>query len=234
MESSYRKKIYGRYHHFLAQYGQEREISEEMNYRTRIYDLNYRNILPAEKNKKILELGCGSGFFLKYLENCGYTDCLGIDGSEEQIQRAGYLGVRVAMADFFEYLRETPDVFGVICLFHVLEHFFKDEIMNLLELIYDRLSFDGMILIEVPNAGSPLLGSHNRYIDFTHEVGFSPHSLKEVLLASGFMNVKIYPVRDVSPYARLFFRFLNYFLHARFTKDEFFEGGLIGVGHKKD
>jgi SAM-dependent methyltransferase len=231
---SYREKIYSRYFDFLAKYGQEKELHEELNYRAKIYDINYKTILPEGRNKKILELGCGPGFFLKYLSDHGYNNCQGIDSSEQQIRLAGDLGIRAVTADIFGYLLKTSDEFDVICSFHVLEHLFKHEIMHLLELIYDRLDLDGMIIVEVPNAGSPLLGSHNRYIDFTHEVGFTPPSLREVLLASGFVNVKIYPVRDVSLYARFFFKMLNYFLHSRFTKDEFVEGGLIGVGCKKD
>ncbi len=235
MDTSYRTKIYRKYFDFLAQYGQKNDICEELDYRSKIYDLNLKTILPQDKDRKILELGCGSGFFLKYLLNNGYINCSGIDFSEQQISKAADLGIKNVLAtDMSKYLRETDAKFGVICLFHVLEHLYKDEIIDLLELIHDRLNLNGMIIVEVPNAGSPILGSHNRYIDFTHEVGFTPTSLQEVLLACGFRRVKIYPVKDVSPYARLFFRILNYFLHSRFTRDEFFEGGLIGVGHKED
>jgi hypothetical protein len=98
--------------------------------------------------------------------------------------------------------------------------------------MHDRLKPGGMIIIEVPNAGSPILGSFNMHIDFTHEIGFTAPSLKEVMMACDFKRVAISPVMDASPFARVFFRAVNYILHTRFTRDAFAEGGLIGIGYK--
>jgi len=231
----YREKCYSKYVETLTRYSEKKDIQEEFCYRSKIYDLNYKRLLPDNKDSKILELGCGPGYFLKYLENNGYKNCMGVDWSEQQISKALDLQVRNIMnEDLFKFMRETDDKFDLICSFHVLEHLFKDEIIEFLELIHARLNKNGMCIIEVPNTSSPLFGGLGRYIDFTHEVGFTPPSLREVLLVSGFGKIQVLPVKGISPFARLFFKILNYILHSRFTRDMFVEGEIIGVGYKED
>lgn len=235
MNSSYRDRIYNRYYEVLGKFAQIEDIRKEYLYRSKLFDLNFKMLLPEDRTKKILELGCGSGFFLKYLDDNGYKNCTGVDLSEQEGHRASSLNVsHILRANFVDFLKETNDKFDVICAFHVIEHFFKDEIMHLLDIILTRLNPNGMIIIEVPNAGSPLLGSLNRYVDFTHEVGFTPLSLQSILLTCGFKGVKILPRKDFTAYARLLFKILNHFLHSYISRYAYFEGGIIGIGYKME
>jgi len=234
MPDSYREKIYAKYVDTYTQ-TYKQNLSKEYPRRKRLYDFNYKSLLPESPMFKIAELGCGPGFFLKYLEENGYKNCIGVDRSPQQIAAALELGVtQVVQSNIFSFLRDTGEPFDIICAFHVIEHLYKDEILELMELINTRLSPSGIVLLEVPNAGSPLLGGSNRYSEFTHEVGFTPSSLREIMLVSDFYRVQVYPVKDTSPYARLFFGVMNYFLHSRFAMDAYFEGGLIGIGYKKN
>lgn len=234
MNRDHRAKIYGKYK-FFSDSGRLKELDADTPRRFAVYDLNYKGLLPGRKESRILELGCGLGYFQRYLEKNGFLNTLGVDHSGHMLDVAEKLGAKATVKkDIFEYLRETDETFDLICSFHVFEHLFKDEILELAELIHKRLNPGGVLIIEVPNAGSPLLGSHNRYVTLTHEVGFTPTSLKEVFLVNGFEDISVFPVIAKSVYARIFFRITNYLLHSRFTKEEFMEGGLIGIGTKKD
>lgn len=230
----YREKIYNRYVETLTRYSEQPNDEREFERRKKLYDLNYKKFLPADKNSKILELGCGKGFFLKYLKEMGYSRIKGVEKSSSQFLHAlPEVKDYIIVDDMFNFLQNCSEKFNLIVLFHVLEHLFKDEILDILELIYNRLTDKGIAIIEVPNAGSPVFGGNSRFSEFTHEVGFTPPSLKEVILISGFEKVKVYPVKGLSIKARIVFDIINFFIHSRFTKDIFIEGEIFAVGWKR-
>lgn len=235
MSTSYREKIYKRYVDTYSQVYRKKDYLVEFSHRSALYELNYKTLLPQNKESKILELGSGPGYFLRYLLDKGYKNAFGVDVSGQQTESALQLGINnVAQCDLFGFLMNTSDTYDLICSFHVFEHLFKDEILNLLDLIYKKLNKNGVLFVEVPNAGSPLLGGQGRYGEFTHEVGFTPSSLKEILLITGFNNVDVFPAKGISSFARLFFGISNFFLHSRLSPDMVIEGEIIGLGYKKD
>lgn len=48
-----------------------------------------------------------------------------------------------------------------------------------------------MVLLRTPNMGS-LFGLRSRYIDFTHETGFTEESILQVMRDSGFRSVTVH------------------------------------------
>jgi SAM-dependent methyltransferase len=233
MRTSYREKIYRKYVETYSEVYRMNDSLSEFSRRSLHYDLNYGAMLPPGRKSRILEIGSGPGYFLKYLRDKGYENAYGVDASPQQVKTASLMEVsNLAHCDFFAFLEGSDTLYDLICSFHVLEHLFKDEIMRLLELIGLRLNKGGMVLIEVPNAGSPLFGNQGRYGEFTHETGFSSTSLKEILMVCGFEDVKVFPSRAKSVFARALFGSLNFLMHSRFNNDIYFEGELFAVGRK--
>ncbi len=72
----------------------------------------------------------------------------------------------------------------------MLEHIAKHDIVSSLEAVGGALQLGGTVVIKVPNA-SNTFGLVARYLDFTHEVAFSEHSLKQVLIAASFDEVEV-------------------------------------------
>jgi hypothetical protein len=62
--------------------------------------------------------------------------------------------------------------------------------MRFLDLIYGSLKPGGKVLIGTLNSSS-LFGAAIVYIDFTHETGFTPSSLTQVLEVCGFEDIEI-------------------------------------------
>ena len=62
--------------------------------------------------------------------------------------------------------------------------------MSVLGAIYDALVPGGEVIIGTGNASS-IYGPTARYMDFTHETLFTETSLRQVLLASGFIDVDV-------------------------------------------
>jgi hypothetical protein len=73
-------------------------------------------------------------------------------------------------------------------MFDLLEHFQKNKIIELLKLVNDSLSSVGKVVIRTPNMGS-IIASQGRYLDFTHETGFTSESLRQVLSEAEFTSI---------------------------------------------
>lgn len=164
----------------------------------KFYNSFYGDFLPKNRNVKILDLGCGTGQFLYFLEKQGYKNYYGIDISKQQIQFCkNKITERVEVADIFEFLKDKKNNFDIIVANDVFEHLPKNRLIEFSKLIHISLKNNGILLIKVPNMSNPF-GLMNRYIDITHEVGFTEHSLSTVLETGGFQKVEIkgaaYPV----------------------------------------
>lgn len=154
----------------------------------------YRCFLPSQRDADILEVGCGSGSFLYFLRGEGYTRVHGIDVAEEQVALARGLGIQdVEVADAFPYLSAHPTVYDLIVALDVIEHFTKDEVLLFLDRVRHALRPGGSLLLRTPNADSPF-HSWIRYADFTHEVTFTPVSMRQVLRATGFADIEVVPL----------------------------------------
>jgi SAM-dependent methyltransferase len=159
-----------------------------------LFKAHLKNWLPADRNTPVLDMGCGDGKFLFMLEQMGYTDITGVDLSPEQIARARHWcpGARIIEGDVREFLQENPEKFGLITGFDIIEHFGKDEILDLLSLIKGALKSGGRVIFRTPNAVSPWAGMVT-YGDFTHEWFFNPGGLSNVLNLQGFTRFEARP-----------------------------------------
>lgn len=105
-----------------------------------------------KKSSRVLDVGCGTGVFLKYLIDCGYVECFGVDGPNEFSARAinrGYKKVE-HVADLSSSKLPFPDEsFDLVVSKDVLEHLI-DPVFSLTE-IHRVLKKDALFLMHVPN-----------------------------------------------------------------------------------
>ena len=214
----YRKKIYSSYisSHTLYLYG---EITiEKIKKQFPVWKKYFGNFLPFNKEVNILDIGCGEGGFVYFLQTLGYKNSEGIDISEEQVEKGVKLGIpNIKCADVNKFLKGKEEIYDIIFARDVIEHFKKDEILDILELIYKSLKQNGILVIKTPNAESPL-GSRYRYWDFTHEISFTRSSLNQVLKSAGFREIEFYPAGPVPKGFRSTIRFLLWKIITFFIK----------------
>jgi SAM-dependent methyltransferase len=118
---------------------------------TREVVLKYIDPLNLPKNTKILDLGCGPGYFLDEMKTRNYTDVTGVTLSPGDIKICEDKGHKIAKYDL-SFLPQKDGYFDesvdFIFLRHALEHS-PYPIFSLME--YNRiLKQHGKIYIEVP------------------------------------------------------------------------------------
>ena len=119
------------------------------------YEIALKNIVLGQK---VLEIGCGSGFFLKELMNKG-IDATGIELNEIAVQDAKALGLKVILSTIEEYSK-FDEKYDVICSFQVLEHVY--QVKSFLDSCLKILNKDGILIISVPN-NEPFLFKNDLY-----------------------------------------------------------------------
>jgi 2-polyprenyl-3-methyl-5-hydroxy-6-metoxy-1,4-benzoquinol methylase len=145
---------------------------------------------------KVLDAGCGSGFLLHWLSKRGGVKPVGVDSSPSQIEvlRRHLPAAEVHVGDGLEFMRQHPGEFHAIFCTDVLEHIPGDGVLDWVETARAALVPGGVFVCRVPN-GAHLVASQTRYIDLTHERSFTETSLRQLLGAGGFDDVRVLPLR---------------------------------------
>ena len=142
-----------------------------------------------DKNYRILDYGCGYGQNLNAINQTN-NFAYGVDIEETAINYCKNKNYDVRKLDIENLENPFSFKFDIILLSHVLEHFPKDDIINILKIIKSKfLKKEGSLLIAVPNAQSNT-GCYWAYEDWTHKTLFTSGSIYYVLKSAGFNNIE--------------------------------------------
>jgi 2-polyprenyl-3-methyl-5-hydroxy-6-metoxy-1,4-benzoquinol methylase len=188
-ESFYQKQVEW---HRYQDHEQVRELHE---LRARYYEWYTRDWLPADRNGRILDIGCGSGQFLYYMKQKGYTQLKGIDLDRKQIEIARALGLDAEETPVGDYMQRSPGGYEMIVMLDIIEHFTREELFPLMEAVVRGLRPGGRLIASVPNAESPD-GLRCLYTDITHEMAYTSMSFEEMLFCH---DLKLVSLRDPWP-----------------------------------
>jgi 2-polyprenyl-3-methyl-5-hydroxy-6-metoxy-1,4-benzoquinol methylase len=146
------------------------------------------DLLPADGNSRVLDLGCGVGHLLYLLRECGFRDIQGVDICAGAVKRAQQMSLPAQRGDIFEFLETATQSFDCVIGVDVIEHLTQQQAFDLLGLIRSRLNHGGAVIFQTINGESPWCQSYFAS-DLTHETLFTPRSLKSLLELSGFSDV---------------------------------------------
>lgn len=144
------------------------------------------------REKKILDVGCGSGYLCKYALEHGASHSSGID----ILSPPGYSGrekweflkldLDSQWAD--EFKKSEVNQFDIVLAFDIIEHL--NSPFQFLKSCLSLLSPDGVLVLTTPNTSSweRLLKPDNwsGCIDPQHKILFNIYSLKFLLAKAGF------------------------------------------------
>jgi SAM-dependent methyltransferase len=188
--AAYRARFYKNYTE-LQQRTQVEQIRYDLKLRAPYLRRLVKQFFPADRESNIVDLGCGCGALVQFLQESGYRKVLGVETSPGQVEFAHQLGVSsVVNGDLVPFLRNSAtEVFDVVIVFDVIEHFCKDEVLEIMDQAYRVLRPGGRLIVHVPNAEG-IFGSRIFWSDFTHEMAFTREGLRQLTCASGFSSVE--------------------------------------------
>lgn len=134
---------------------------------------------------KLLDVGCGTGDFLKLAAEKGLT----VSGCELNQEAAGIgrgRGFSIESKSVEEIARRAPAVFDVVCAFQVLEHVTDPH--GFLTALVDLLRPDGLLVIGVPYSDGWLQHSGN-------VLDWPPHHLTRWAQSSLMFLTTIFPLK---------------------------------------
>jgi 2-polyprenyl-3-methyl-5-hydroxy-6-metoxy-1,4-benzoquinol methylase len=148
--------------------------------------------LPPQNGGRILDVGCGDGFFLRSVKNIGW-EVHGIEMSAAAVNRAKSMGVEQMTCGTFDDASYPENYFDVIRFWSVLEHI-HDPVATLAK-VRRLLKPGGLLVLQVPNyrsAAARWAGPRWTAWDVPrHLYHFSSRSLKTLLEKSGFKTTRL-------------------------------------------
>src|SRR5579872_1964887 len=187
--TEYRRRFYTRYAELKQRTDVEQVRRDQARGRPYLRRL-VNQFFPVDRNCSIVDLGCGTGALLLFLQQAGYVNTLGVETSPDQVDFARQLGVTsVVSGDLLSFLRASAaELYDVVVAFDVIEHFSKQEVLEIMDHAYRVLRPDGRLILHVPNAEG-IFGSRIFWSDFTHEMAFTREGLRQLTQASGFASL---------------------------------------------
>lgn len=154
---------------------------------TKYPDLLARHLVTRyglAKGKKILDLGCGRGEFLRGFIRCGLNG-YGVDQS--LLAKTIFPEAEISQSDLEKApLPYRDNSFDVVFSKSVLEHFYYPE--KLVQQIRRVLNPGGLVITMVPDWQSVY---KTFYEDYTHRSPFTYTSLRDIFIINGFDNVQV-------------------------------------------
>lgn len=167
--------------------------------------IEYFENIASPTRGKLLDVGCGYGFFVYAAKKSGY-EAIGIDIDREAIQFAkDYLGIEVKETSI-ESLNTTFMKYDVISAWNVVEHVIN--LTSFMKQINELLNKGGIFTGTLPNIdgiGSKLFGKKwHLMVPPEHINYFNKRSLENLFIKNGFEPVFI---GTISLYASPYFSF---------------------------
>jgi SAM-dependent methyltransferase len=132
--------------------------------------LKFMRSLNLSPSHKVLDIGCGFGAKLTLLGSQGVT-ITGVDVNEEIIASNLKAGMNcLSLSDF----NRTTDLYDVLLMSHVIEHFQPADLLKFMDAYLDRLKTGGHLIIATP------LMSLYFYDDFDHVKPYHPTGIEMV------------------------------------------------------
>lgn len=146
--------------------------------------------IPFFKDKtEVIDLGCGRGEFLELMKE-NNINAIGVDSYSEFVEYCKLKGLNVIESDAISYIKNTTSISGIFAG-QLVEHLTIEQIIELYEIIYDKLEIGGCFIIETPNPTSLAIYTHAFYIDPSHNKPIHPLTLQYIAQKAGFKEMEI-------------------------------------------
>jgi SAM-dependent methyltransferase len=144
----------------------------------KLRELFGRYVPKRERECKVLDVGCGYGRNLRWLQESGY-DAIGVEVNRDIIAANSTENLKTISAETF---LASDSVYDAILMSHIIEHFDPQTLASFLDSHLDRLKIGGILVI-----ATPLMTSYF-YDDFDHVRPYQPIG---ILMVFGEGNAQV-------------------------------------------
>jgi|GEM_PF-406007 len=145
----------------------------------------------VQGRKRVVDLGCGRGEFLRLLRDNG-IDAIGVEIDPDLVTRLRDEGLQVIEADALHYLAEQPEAsLDVIFSAQVVEHLELKALADVIGLAKSRLKEGGLFIAETVNPEC-YEAMKAFYVDLTHQRPIFPQVLLKMCQTVGFRSARIF------------------------------------------
>jgi len=124
-----------------------------------------------DKGARILDVGSGKGRNIKFLNELGFQNVLGVEINQNLVDFSNANNLNAVSV---EELSHVEGEFDVVLFSHIIEHFDHNALLDFLECYFSRLKEGGSVIILTP------LESNFFYNDFDHVKPYHPQSIASV------------------------------------------------------
>lgn len=185
-----------------------------------------RTVPYAPSREALLDIGCGSGFFLEKALQLGFKNVYGVEPSEDAIHKASpHIQPHILHGFFNGNMYNQEKLFDVICMFQVLEHFLDPD--KVIKDCFNVLKPGGCVLAinhDVHALVTRLLGKTSPVIDIEHMYFFDKKTTRLLFERNGFVVRDIFSVTNTHA--------LGYLLSLIPLKPIWLKDALLGVAKK--
>lgn len=186
------RKLYGK---STVTYG------EEMNSLNETYGKYLKKaVFYCRENPRLLEIGCGNGFFLEKAVELGILDVSGIEPGVESVKRAKKDIQKKIIVDFFPSRHIKAASKDIICIFQTLDHLIDPN--NSLRACKAVLRKGGVVLCilhDTEGLSVRLLGERSPIFDVEHIFLFNKRNLSQIFVQNGFVPREVFSVTNRFP-----------------------------------
>ena len=140
-----------------------------------------KHILSKRKKPKILDIGCGTGFNITYLDGLGYSQVDGLDFSKDALMYCQSRRLNLLLMASAENLPIQDSIYDVVLALDIIEHISND--IQALSEIHRILKADGSFVAFVP--AYQFLWSFQDEISH-HQRRYETNDLRSKILQTGF------------------------------------------------
>lgn len=174
----------------------------ESGYLKKTYFKYFKKYLLTQdvKSKKILEIGCGNGFFLQELKDNGIKNVYGIEPGKSSVEKSRVSIKNNIKIDILRYGLFPKESFDIILCFHTLDHI--PDPNKFLEIAYSLLKKEGKIFFIVHNTNGlsvKLLNEKSPIFDIEHIYLFNNKNLKQIFEHNKFKTSQVFDISNTYP-----------------------------------
>ncbi len=178
------------------------DYGHESAYLKKTYGYYLKQLLGdrVRRGLRLLDIGCGNGFFLEEAKDMGIEKVFGVEPGKASVKKAPQWLQKNIKIGLFEKKIYKNNTFDIISCFHTLDHIIEPDVF--VEEVYAALKKGGKALFIVHDTDGlsvKLFGERSPIFDVEHMHLFNRKTLAKLFAKNKFRKIQTFNVKNTYP-----------------------------------